>query len=83
MTYVAGISAQRKSKAPMSENVYMIRFKPAEIGPQTLIASTAEIHGDHLVLLNAKGQINALFLMDNVESWSEIPSRRSSIPRPC
>jgi hypothetical protein len=66
----------------MSENVYLIRFKPAAISPQTLVASTAEIHGDHLLLLNAKGQINALFLMDTVESWSEIPSRRGSPRRP-
>jgi hypothetical protein len=67
----------------MNENVYLIRFKPAAISPQTLVAVTAEIHGEHLVLLDAKGQINALFLMDIVESWSEIRSRRSPLVRPC
>jgi hypothetical protein len=67
----------------MNEVVYLIRFKPAAIGPQTMVAATAEIHGEHLVLLNAEGQINALFLMDTVESWSEIPSRRAPLRRLC
>ena len=67
----------------MNENVYLIRFKLAEISPQTLVATTAEIHGEHLVLLNDKGQINALFLMETVESWSELPSRRSPRRRIC
>jgi hypothetical protein len=67
----------------MNENVYLIRFKLAAISPQTLVAVTAEIHGEHLVLLNDKGQINALFLMDTVESWSELPSRRAPRKRPC
>jgi hypothetical protein len=67
----------------MNENVYLIRFKLAAISPQTLVAATAEIHGEHLVLLNDKGQINALFLMDTVESWSELPSRRAPRKRPC
>ena len=73
----------QRSQTTMSENVYLIRFKPAEISPQTLVAATAEIHGDHLVLLNAKGQISALFVMDTVESWSEIPSRRAPLRRCC
>ena len=67
----------------MNESVYLIRFKLGAISPQTLVAATAEIHGEHLVLLNAKGQVNALFLMDTVESWSEIPSRRAPLRRLC
>jgi hypothetical protein len=71
------------SHSLMTENVYLIRFKLAAISPQTLVAATAEIHGEHLVLLNDKGQINALFLMDTVESWSELPSRRAPKKRLC
>jgi hypothetical protein len=71
------------SQSLMNENVYLIRFKLAAISPQTLVAATAEIHGEHLVLLNDKGQINALFLMDTVESWSELPSRRAPRKQPC
>jgi hypothetical protein len=63
--------------------VYLIRFKPAAIRPQTMVAAAAEIHGEHLVLLNDKGQINALFLMDAVESWSKLPGRRGARRRIC
>jgi hypothetical protein len=70
-----------KLKAPMSENLFLVRFKPAAISPQTLVAATAEIHGEHLVLLQANGQISALFLMDTVESWSQIPRRRAAHKR--
>jgi hypothetical protein len=67
----------------MTENIYLIRFKPAEIGTHTMVAATAEIHGEHLVLLNAEGKINALFLMDTVESWSQIPNRCIPFGEPC
>jgi hypothetical protein len=66
----------------MSEILYLIRFKPASLSPQTLVAATAEIHGEHLVLLQANGQISALFLMDEVASWSQIPSRRAPQRQP-
>ena len=35
-------------------------------------ASSAEIHGEHLVFLHADGSLAALFLLELVESWSEI-----------
>lgn len=35
-----------------------------------VIAAKAEIHDEHLALLNAKGKLAALFLMEIVESWS-------------
>ncbi len=41
---------------------------------RTVIAATAEIHGEHLVLLNSHGQLAALFVLDMVESWNELQS---------
>ncbi len=49
---------------------YLVRFKPREIGLQTAIAARAEIHGEHIALLNSEGELAALFLMEIVESWS-------------
>jgi hypothetical protein len=60
---------ERKSK--MSNKTFLVRFKPAELLPQVVIAERAEFQGDHLVFLNAAGQFVALFLTDIVESWSE------------
>jgi hypothetical protein len=58
----------------MSEKTYLLRFKPPELAMRTVIASTAEIHGEHLVLLNSQGQLAALFVLEMVESWNEVPS---------
>jgi hypothetical protein len=38
-----------------------------------VIASTVELHGDHLVFVNSKGQFTALFLKDLVRSWKMLP----------
>jgi hypothetical protein len=46
-----------------------VRFKPPQIGVQLVVASRAEIQGDHIALLNANGQLAALLLLDIVESW--------------
>jgi hypothetical protein len=54
----------------MTDKTYLVRFKPREIGLQTVIAARAEIHGEHIVLLDTKGKLAALFLMEIVESWS-------------
>jgi hypothetical protein len=59
----------------MADKTYLVRFKPPEISTQPVVAERAEIHGEHLVFLNSKGQLAALFLMEIVESWSEVPLR--------
>jgi hypothetical protein len=39
---------------------------------QSFEAARAVINDEHLVLLNAKGKLVALFLFNIVESWSEV-----------
>jgi hypothetical protein len=41
---------------------------------QHVIASTVQLHGDHLVFVNARGQLTALFLKDVVRSWNMLPN---------
>lgn len=55
----------------MSDKEFLIRFKHPELSIQSVIASSAEIHGEHIALLNSKGKLTALFLTEVVESWSE------------
>jgi hypothetical protein len=55
----------------MTDKKIVVRFKPAGLAPQVIIADRAEFHGEHIVLLDAKGQCAALFLQEVVESWSE------------
>jgi hypothetical protein len=53
----------------LADETYIVRFKPRQLGVQLVAASSAEIQGDHIALLNAKGQLVALLLLDIVESW--------------
>lgn len=53
----------------LADETYLVRFKPPQMGVQLVAASSAEIQGEHIALLNAKGQLVALLLLDIVESW--------------
>jgi hypothetical protein len=56
----------------MADRTYIVRFKQPEGGAQVFAASSAEIHGDHIVLLNSNGQLAALLLLEFVECWNEV-----------
>jgi hypothetical protein len=53
----------------LADKTYIVRFKPPQMGVQLVAASSAEIQGEHIALLNANGQLAALLLLDIVESW--------------
>ena len=57
----------------MSDKAYLIRFKgPDRAPPDLVIAASFEFHGEHLVFLKSDGTLAALFVLEIVESWSEI-----------
>jgi hypothetical protein len=66
----------------MNDKTYLIRFKPPELRTQPVIAVSAEIQGNHLVLFNSEGKLAALFLTKVVESCSEMQSRLT-LPAEC
>jgi hypothetical protein len=57
----------------MEDVTFVVRFKSRDLQPQLVSASRVEIQGDHLVFLESHGKLIALFLMEAVESWSELP----------
>ena len=57
-----------------NDNTYLIRFKPDGLTSQLVIATNAQIHGEHLVFTDSRGRLSALFLMEIVEGWSELCS---------
>jgi hypothetical protein len=57
----------------IGEKTYLVRFKNPAISMQPVIASRAEIQGDHIVMHDSEGRLVALFWMGIVESWSEFP----------
>jgi hypothetical protein len=56
----------------MTDKTYLVQFKPAGIRVQLVFAVSAEIYDEHLVFLNSKGKVAGLFLLETVESWSEL-----------
>jgi hypothetical protein len=56
----------------MPDKTHLIRFKPSDLIPHIVIAANAEIHGEHLVFLRSDGSLAALFVLEVVESWSEV-----------
>ena len=59
----------------MADVTFVVRFKSRDLQPQLVSASHVEIQGEHLAFLESHGKLIALFLMEVVESWSEIPRR--------
>lgn len=57
----------------MEDKAFLVKFKSPELATRTVIAASAEIQGDHLVLLDSKGVLAALFLLDMIESWTVLP----------
>jgi hypothetical protein len=55
----------------MTDRWFIVRFKPSELLTQPVVADRVEIQNDHLALINSKGELVAMFLMEVVESWSE------------
>jgi hypothetical protein len=53
----------------MLDKTYIVRLKPPQMGVQVVAASSAEFHEDHIALLNSKGELAALLLLEIVESW--------------
>ena len=47
----------------MGDKTFIVRFKARELSTQLVIAANAEIHADHMVLLNSTGKLTALFLL--------------------
>jgi hypothetical protein len=54
----------------LTDKTYLVRFKPRELGLTVVIAARAEFHGEYIALLDSKGKLAALFLMEIVESWN-------------
>ncbi|HXP08904.1 MAG TPA: hypothetical protein VN828_10430 [Acidobacteriaceae bacterium] len=56
----------------MPEKTYLLQLKPPIFSTHIVRAATVEIHGEHLVLLNSRGQLAALFVLDVVESCNRL-----------
>ena len=70
--YVAALAWRDPNSGTMTDRTYIVRFKEPQARAELFVASSAEIQGDHIVLLNSNGQLAALLLLEFVESWNEL-----------
>jgi hypothetical protein len=56
----------------MADTAYLVRFKGGDLLPELVIAETVELHGEHIAFVRPDGSLAALFVLEIVESWSEI-----------
>lgn len=59
----------------MPNKTYQVRLRPPSSAVQHVVAAEIRMLDNHLVFLDGKGDVAALFLVDLVESWDAIPSR--------
>ena len=59
----------------MPTKTYRVCLKPPSSAVQHVIAAEIRMLDTHLAFLDAKGDVAALFLVDLVKRWDEIPSR--------
>jgi hypothetical protein len=64
--------AGKTAPQPMPNKAYLVRFKKAGLPPELVVAETTEFQGEHLVFLRSDGSLAALFVLEIVESWSEL-----------
>ena len=54
------------------DKAYLIRFKGTDLPPDLVIAANIEVHGEHVVFLRSDGTLAALYVLEIVDSWSEV-----------
>jgi hypothetical protein len=56
----------------MADTIYIVRFQGGDLPSELVIAESIEFHGEHLVFLRSDGSMAGLFVLEVIESWSEI-----------
>jgi hypothetical protein len=59
----------------MVDQTYLVTLRPQRQAVQQVFTATAEVRGNHLVFVDAKGNLAALFLRELVESWNVLTSK--------
>jgi hypothetical protein len=54
----------------MKERIYLVHLKE-QLGVTSIVAASVEIYSEHLVFVNPRGELVALFLMELVDHWSD------------
>ena len=55
----------------MADKKYLLQLISPRRRLHVVSAASFELHCDHLVFLNSRGELLYLFLLETVESWNE------------
>jgi hypothetical protein len=58
----------------MPDKTWMVLFNRSQLETQLVVAANAMVVDEHLVFTNSKGDLVGLFLIEVVESYSEVPT---------
>jgi hypothetical protein len=64
-----------RTLSSMIDQTYLVTLRSPSRAVQQVLAATAEVRGSHLVFVDAKGNLAALFLRELVESWNVLPTK--------
>ena len=56
------------------DKTWVVFFIRPQLEPQLVIAARVVVVGDHLIFTDSRGDMVGLFLLEVVESYSEVPS---------
>jgi hypothetical protein len=56
------------------DKTWIVMFNRPQLESQLVVAANVRVLGEHLVFTNSKGDMVCLFLLEVVESYSEVPS---------
>jgi hypothetical protein len=59
----------------MVDQTYLVTLRPPSSAVQQVLAVSAEVRGSHLVFVDAKGNLAALFMLELVDGWSVLPTK--------
>jgi hypothetical protein len=54
----------------MADKRYHLRLRFPKPRLHVVIAASVELHCDHMVFLNSKGELMSLFMLETVEGWT-------------
>jgi hypothetical protein len=62
----------------VSDTTFLVRLRPPPSAIQQVVASTVRIQGDHLIFCDSEGKLVAMFMMEIIQSYSEISTLDSA-----
>jgi hypothetical protein len=58
----------------MPDRTWVVFFNRPQLETQLVVAANVTVVGEHLIFTNSKGDLVGLFLLEVVDSYSEVPS---------